>query len=487
MVMQFRCQCGQMFKAKDSWAGRKAACNACGTVLEIPFPLRAVGDSSASPPEAADSPPPDESTRSRSTGSPASTGGRASDAAERRRDSGASLWDDLNSTSGASAHGTSPTGTPPTGTPPTGTPTSPGPGSTNTSPVAVATPLPAMPMSPRERQLQRDLERFNRRTGSAASNPGLLRVNWWRYATAFPKWPLIWHSLFIPFALFTVLFHWAFAIGLLLVAAACVWYWKLVGAHFIGGCINPGIVLSTDPSLLAAHTNLSRSGEDWNCIKILPHPWAKMSTGPVVPFQRVATIATYQAMTNELPHWDNFFPKCVDLVSANEQDLTRIMMAVEPGEWDELLQALAQLPRPFQVGLYRIYPAARFQQPSLPQRESLIRQYLSLESRFVYFQPDIKPADLQAIVAKTGATNSPPLVLLEGRGVGEGMLLTNDSVAYHYRETGAGGFPWSDVVGAMYTEEGFEITLRNGRRVRIPGRHFLEGTVAAALEVVFNA
>ena len=44
-------------------------------------------------------------------------------------------------------------------------------------------------------QMWRELEKYNQNSQSAASNPGLLRINFIKFTLSFPKWPAIWpHS-----------------------------------------------------------------------------------------------------------------------------------------------------------------------------------------------------------------------------------------------------------------------------------------------------
>jgi hypothetical protein len=200
-------------------------------------------------------------------------------------------------------------------------------------------------------------------------------------------------------------------------------------------------------------------------------------------------VSVYQSMYSTRTHWDNFFPTVVDIVTANQVQITRIMMSMDPSDWSELKNALRQLPQPFHPGLFRIYSKESFATVAVVPHvagfiEALMREISKNDARF---QNAAKRHNVQQVMLKIGvAPEKPVLAYIHGAGDGDGLILTVDSVHYHFGETGAGMFRWSDVVGAFAVEGCFEITLRSGKRVRIPERHILEATTSTALETAFN-
>lgn len=401
--MEFNCECGQPFKAEADWAGRRAACNSCGKVFEIPHGLDDVPES---------------------------------------------------------------------------------------PPVLMATAV-SSPVVPINSSMRNDLEQVNRRTSSAASNPGMLRVSYWRYALGFPKWVAIWHGLALVLLLLAIV-HWAFGVASILAAGICVLYWRGVRAHFIGGCVNPAIVHSLSPPTIAVSTNLTRTGEDWTCVKVLPQKLARMSSGGASVSQKLATVAVYQGMDSGQSHWDDFFPVVADIVTADQSEITRLMMAIQPDDWSELVDCLQQLPQPIQPGLYRIYPQACFSDSDQPVDETRVAACLrtgleGLAKNKVYLAEEAAQDDVEQVILKIGRSPAESLVaFLGGAGKGDGMLLTSAGGYYHFRETGSGVFTWQDVVGAFAVDGCFEITLRSGERLRIPARHFLNPSTTTTVERVVN-
>jgi len=347
------------------------------------------------------------------------------------------------------------------------------------------------PVVPINSSMRNNLEQFNRRTNSAASNPGMLRVSYWRYALGFPKWVAIWHGLALVLLLLTIV-HWAFGVGSILAAGICVLYWRRVRAHFIGGCVNPAIVHSLSPATIAVTTNLTRSGEDWTCVKVLPQKLARMSSGAASVSQKLATVAVYQGMDSGQCHWDDFFPVVADIVTADQSEITRLMMAIQPDDWSELVDCLRQLPQPIQPGLYRIYRQSRYSVSTQLVEDAQVVGCLrtglqELAKNNVYLAEEAPQDEVERVMLKMERSPAESHVaFLGGAGAGDGMLLTSAAVYYHFRETGSGFFNWRDVVGAFAVDTCFEITLQPGNRLRIPGRHFLDASTTTTVERVVN-
>jgi hypothetical protein len=73
---------------------------------------------------------------------------------------------------------------------------------------------------------------------------------------------------------------WHFKAAFLLpVALSLLTFWR-AREHFWYGDINPAIVISLRPSLIAVYGDLSTGGAPFRVIKVLPHRLNQMSGGP---------------------------------------------------------------------------------------------------------------------------------------------------------------------------------------------------------------
>ena len=135
-------------------------------------------------------------------------------------------------------------------------------------------------MSETDSRTDRLIEKFARDSDSTASNPGRLRVNPVRYVRAFPLRFWFWVGALGLGVLLGWLLHW-----LVLVPFGALAGWQLlrlrrdVRFQFLGGCINPGKVVSLDPPLVAVSTDLDSGGGGFPVVKVLRQPLALMSTG----------------------------------------------------------------------------------------------------------------------------------------------------------------------------------------------------------------
>jgi hypothetical protein len=189
-------------------------------------------------------------------------------------------------------------------------------------------------------------------TNTVASNPGGVRVNPFRYARHFPKWPTIWGvGLLASIALAMVRpgqFVWA-----IFLLVFNIIHWLQVMAHFRLGCVNPSVVLEVNPLTLAVSTDLTTGGDLYPAIKILTHPApadVNLKKG-----DRCATVAVYQGSSNA-DYWEDFTPRLADCVTADRATVKRVVESIPAEEWAALEAGLAQVPKPLKPGLYRVKP-----------------------------------------------------------------------------------------------------------------------------------
>jgi hypothetical protein len=192
-------------------------------------------------------------------------------------------------------------------------------------------------------------------TESAASNPGRLAVHWGQYSQCFPLWPII-CFMGTPVAIaLSIAVHWAFWILAAIVLLLDFAWWMRTRLHFVGGCINPGKVVSLDPPLIAVFTDLTKGeGYEHPVVKVLKHPLSRMSGGPFGVGQRIATIATYEHSDEDKPHWSDTYPVAVHCATTDLDEIDRVTAALDKDSWRKLDQALEQVPEPYEPGLYQI-------------------------------------------------------------------------------------------------------------------------------------
>lgn len=343
--------------------------------------------------------------------------------------------------------------------------------------------------SEKSRMLQQ-LEELQQQSNSSASNPGMMKVSLWRHFLAYPKWALIWHLgllfsiglsvislLFVPFVLF---FLWAIRM-----------YWKRVRSQFIAGCVNPGVILSVDPPLVAVHTDLRHADQPFPVIKVSREPLHRMLNVVPQEGQRVATVSLYESCTEEVEHWADFHPKVAACVASNSDDPQRLLDSIDADSWRELKEGLDQIPEPFEPGLYRIYPAevqAREFTLEPDQIAELIDRCLSAarncrlmsqgrmvpHEAFCYIPREVRKDILAVIESAEVSAN-----------VSQGVSLTTTGMFYHFHQMGKGAFRWEKVIGAFATRQGLEVTFADMRRITFPSSHFLNAT-RYALETLID-
>ena len=98
-------------------------------------------------------------------------------------------------------------------------------------------------------------------------------------------------------------------VSILLFGFFCWFYWKRIQGQFEHGCANPAQVLSLDPPLIAALTDLTKGGYPTPVIKVLKQPLGKHAGPPLKVGQIIPTVAFYEDRFDQGPHWSTFDPK----------------------------------------------------------------------------------------------------------------------------------------------------------------------------------
>ncbi len=342
--------------------------------------------------------------------------------------------------------------------------------------------------------IEEELEELIDSTQSAASNPAMLRVSYFRYVMAYPKWPVIFSVFLAGSIALSATVSWWFGILVAFFAWALHMHRQRVKSSFIAGCVNPAQVLSLTPPLVGVFTDLRKGPGEWPVIKVMPQPLHKTTSGLPVEGQRLPTVASYQSMFDELEHWDDFHPRLPDVASSDAEGLDRILASIPEDEWQEMEAGLAQIPKSPKPGLYRIYSRRALTADRKTDRRvvaKIVSAYLDGLSSDYCFTPDDgltleKVSECRSGYAKS-VKQPEMLAIVEGKGsdASTGMLLTPDGFHFHFRKFGKGRHKWSEVIGAFCDEQTFEVYLTDDRRLRIPRNQFMSG-VLARLESTIN-
>ena len=188
-----------------------------------------------------------------------------------------------------------------------------------------------------------------------ASNPGGLKPNKLKWFASYPKWPLIWLVSLLIFAALALTVHSVFWIPAVLLLGMNWLYWVRINGHFSQGDANPGIVVATNPTLIAVATDLTKGFGEYPVLKIFEKNLSTVCGQQVKEGAQLATVALYSMDPDEsVPHWKDFDPRPVDCAT-NDLEANRAVLASFDDEAWEVLQAyLAKVPKPYAPGLYRI-------------------------------------------------------------------------------------------------------------------------------------
>jgi Protein of unknown function (DUF3239) len=219
---------------------------------------------------------------------------------------------------------------------------------------------------------------------SYASNPGKLRIDYLLWAQSFSSESLSLLSLLVLLSILTILVNFLFVTGIfqqinkgnllfgliqglfgVSIFNALLIYGinhvlnqlgnilREVENKFLYGCINPGVVVSTKPPLVAVFTDLTKdNSKPCHVIKILSQPLNRIKKGVPAVGGRLATVAQYEGII-ENSYWDDFHPQVVNCVTSNKSDIERVMGTIPDWEWEQLDIGLSYLGKT-QPGLYHL-------------------------------------------------------------------------------------------------------------------------------------
>jgi hypothetical protein len=145
--------------------------------------------------------------------------------------------------------------------------------------------------------------------------------------------------------------HWAFWIGFGLGLVKNCSYWLGARLKALYGDVNPALVVSTDPYLIAVLANLDAVGDlPKPVIKVLSHPLQRMTGGPPQVNTPLATVASYDGECEG--YWTDFFPEVINCITTDTSVIRRVVATIGEDEWDQLTDGLNQLRRPYRKRIY---------------------------------------------------------------------------------------------------------------------------------------
>jgi hypothetical protein len=189
-----------------------------------------------------------------------------------------------------------------------------------------------------------------------ASIPGNIDLQFLRYIRYFP-W-----AVAIPggLALITIACAFVFgfkqpwtglaAIGLAAILAQLALLYRDGQTHFRHGCVNPAIVIRTNPLVIAVYSDLSTSDENFHpAVKVMRHP--RLRSDQFQAGDRCATVSLYSGNFAK-PKWKNFNPLLVN-VATDDMEVVAISMARIPeDEWIILEDFIRRSASPIKCRLY---------------------------------------------------------------------------------------------------------------------------------------
>ncbi|MEP3479265.1 MAG: DUF3239 domain-containing protein [Fuerstiella sp.] len=363
-------------------------------------------------------------------------------------------------------------------------------GSTTETARSEVLPEPSLHSPEEERKIERELRRSQESSNTAASNPGKFKASILQYSKAYPKWPMIWFGGLFASIIMCIVTPW-FLIVAAFFAVSTWFYCNRLKTQFVAGCVNPGIIVSTQPPLVAVYTDLTKGGSEFPVVKIEAHPIRRMSTGAAEKGQKVTTVAFYESMEDELEHWTNFTPRLTACATSDRRVIQKQLKSIESDDWASLKDALSQVPKPLTAGLYRHYPddaLDRNFELEDDDIDGLIEGVMDgVKNCLMMSNGDRIPSEAKTYIP-SDARNVVLAVVTSAQVSADddqGIALSAFGAYYRFSEIGKGQLTWDEIAGAFLARGVLEITFTDGERLEIPTSHFLSQT-KVRLEILMD-
>lgn len=191
------------------------------------------------------------------------------------------------------------------------------------------------------------------RLDTVAGNPGGVRISLVRLIWRNPFEHVFLFSVVLGSAALAVCVHWGFWVLTALAVVFTGLYWRAMRHHFMRGDANPGVVIETEPILIAVRTDLSKGFGTYPVIKVIEEKPSGRWPTPLRVGQVVATVAMYTYSDDTYAHWADFDPLPAGPVAADPDDTKRVMRSFSDRSIEQVREGLAQL-GPRGPGLYRV-------------------------------------------------------------------------------------------------------------------------------------
>lgn len=190
-------------------------------------------------------------------------------------------------------------------------------------------------------------------------NAARLRVDWRRYFRCFPRLRReVAFASGYTLAVLALLPFQPRLWPLLLVAAPLVGpYLRRAGnvrRHFSEGDVNAAKLLDPKTGLVASFADLGKhAGAFYPTVRLLAFPLAEMGGGPYASGGDLPAVSVYYGVPGG-HKWDSFSPVPAACATSDPDELARLREAVPEWQWMFLNEALFQIPRPYQPGIYPV-------------------------------------------------------------------------------------------------------------------------------------
>ncbi|WHI50169.1 DUF3239 domain-containing protein [Microbulbifer sp. MLAF003] len=144
-------------------------------------------------------------------------------------------------------------------------------------------------------------------------------------------------------------YSYLFLLGVLLFLLINTFYWLRAKEHLKAES-TPGLVISTEPPLMAVYSNMTKYGEFYPAIKI--ESFKNLSKHPVGA--RIATASIYTEENEENDYWDDFHPIPVEYGTKEKEEIESALSLYSIEQWRYLERGLSELGKCKKEGLYRI-------------------------------------------------------------------------------------------------------------------------------------
>ena len=187
-----------------------------------------------------------------------------------------------------------------------------------------------------------------------ATHPGKLAFNPIALMKIYPKLlfvALLWLFFLLAAVSGIAWTAWIFAI---VIPMPLLFYWFKLHIHFKMGDANPGIIISTHPTLMAVLTDLSKGEGRYPAVAVTQVDFSKINKAAVKPGMQLATVSLYYNSNDSAPHWSDFLPLPAQYATGNKKKIEELLDSFSQEEWSKLDQAIAQIPQPYKEGVYRV-------------------------------------------------------------------------------------------------------------------------------------